>query len=57
MASRRFSFADRARAKAASRAEDERALACGEKSVADLRRENELFVFPRVEIGLPLEER
>jgi hypothetical protein len=38
---------ERAREKALSREDDARALATGEKSRVDLRRENAAFAFPR----------
>jgi hypothetical protein len=44
----------RAAEKAESRAEDVRALASGEKSVEDLRRENGAFAFPRGQVRLNL---
>lgn len=40
---KRYDPRARARAKQASRAADERALASGEKTVAELKRENEVF--------------
>ena len=42
---------DRAREKQRSREEDARALASGEKSREDLRRENGHFVFPNVRVS------
>jgi hypothetical protein len=47
-----YSFADRAREKQASRDEDARALASGEKTSDDLCRENGLFAFPEAELDL-----
>jgi len=47
----RFDSKERAREKQISRDEDARALASGEKSHADLRRENGHFVFPRVHVS------
>jgi hypothetical protein len=43
---------ERAREKKRSRDEDARALAAGEKSRDELRRENGLFAFPRVRVSL-----
>jgi hypothetical protein len=40
--------------KAASRREDVRAVASGSKSVAELRRENGAFAFPRDQVRLNL---
>ena len=51
MAPDRLDPKERAREKQASRDEDARALASGEKSRAQLRRENGHFVFARVHIG------
>jgi hypothetical protein len=42
----------RARAKRLSREADERALASGEKSREQLRRENGFFAFPKVKIHI-----
>jgi hypothetical protein len=42
---------DLSRAKQESREADDRALASGEKSREELRRENGLFVFPRAKIN------
>jgi hypothetical protein len=46
-----FEPSERPRAKQLSRDEDARALASGEKSREDLRRENGHFAFPRVRIN------
>jgi hypothetical protein len=43
---------ERAREKKRSRDEDARALAAGEKSRDELRRENGHFAFPRVRVSL-----
>jgi len=43
---------DRAREKQQSREDDARALASGEKSAAQLRRENGHFAFPKVRVSL-----
>jgi hypothetical protein len=51
MAPERFDPLERAREKQASREEDARALAAGEKTREQLKRENGHFVFPRVEIS------
>jgi hypothetical protein len=48
----RFDPKERAREKQRSRDEDARALASGEKSREQLRRENGHFVFPNVRISL-----
>ena len=48
----RFEQAERAREKQLSREEDARALASGAKSREQLRRENGVFVFPKVRISL-----
>lgn len=47
-----FDPAERAREKQASRDEDARALASGEKTVEQLRRENSAFAFPRDRVRL-----
>jgi hypothetical protein len=47
-----FSPEERAREKQRSRDEDARALASGEKSRDDLRRENGHFAFPNVRVSL-----
>ncbi len=47
-----FDPSERAREKRRSREDDARALAAGEKSPADLRRENGHFAFPNVRISL-----
>jgi hypothetical protein len=47
----RFDPKQRAREKQRSREEDARALASGEKSRDELRRENGHFVFPNVRIS------
>lgn len=49
-----YSPAERAREKAASREEDVRALASGEKSREQLSAENGAFAFPRDRIRLDL---
>ena len=51
MASERFDPKERACEKQRSREEDARALASGEKTREQLRRENGFFVFPRVRIS------
>lgn len=43
---------ERAREKQRAREEDARALASGEKTQAELRRENGHFAFPKVRISL-----
>ena len=43
----RFDAEERAREKQRSREEDDRSLACGEKSVQQLKRECGYFAFPR----------
>jgi hypothetical protein len=48
----RFDPKERARDKQHSREEDARALASGEKSREELRRENGHFVFPNARISL-----
>ena len=48
----RFDPNDRAREKLRSREEDARALASGEKSLGQLRRENGHFAFPNVRVSL-----
>jgi len=48
----RFDAQERAREKQASRDADARALASGEKSRDDLRRENGHFAFPKVRVSL-----
>jgi hypothetical protein len=45
------SMVELSRAKQESREADDRALASGEKSREELRRENGLFVFPRAKIN------
>ena len=50
--SERLDPAERAREKYLSREEDARALVSGEKSRAQLRRENGLFAFPNVRVSL-----
>lgn len=52
-----YSPAERAREKAESRAEDERALAAGEKTPEQLHRENASFAFPGARIRFPAHER
>lgn len=52
-----FNPAERAAAKAAARAEDERAIAAGEKTVEQVRRENASFAFPGVQLRYPARER
>jgi hypothetical protein len=51
-----ISYVQRAAEKAASRAADADALAAGEKSRADLSRENGAFAFPRDRIRLDLSD-
>jgi hypothetical protein len=51
MSEERFDPKERARQKRASRDEDARALASGEKTREQLKRENGHFVFPRVRIS------
>lgn len=46
-------FEKRARAKQASRDEDERALASGEKTAHELQRENSMFTGLAIRIGKP----
>lgn len=46
-----------AREKAASREEDRRAIAAGEKSVEQVRRENASFAFKNVKLRFPARER
>ena len=48
---------ERAREKAASRAEDARAIAVGEKSAEQVRRENASFAFENVRLRYPARER
>ncbi len=48
---------ERAREKAASRQEDARAIAAGEKSVEQVRRENASFAFKNVRLRFPARER
>ena len=48
---------ERAREKAASRHEDARAIAAGEKSVEQVRRENASFAFKNVRLRFPARER
>ena len=48
-----FNAAERAREKASSRAEDERAMAAGEKSPEQVRRENASFAFASARIRFP----
>lgn len=57
MEQKRYSPAERAREKAESRAEDARALAAGEKSPEQLRRENASFAFPGAKIRFPARDR
>lgn len=52
-----FDPAERARDKAASRAEDARAIAAGEKSPEQVRRENASFAFSNVRLRFPARER
>jgi hypothetical protein len=47
----------RAREKAESRQEDARAIALGEKSVEQVRRENASFAFKNVRLRFPARER
>jgi hypothetical protein len=47
----RFNPKERARDKRRSRDEDHRALACGEKSLQQLKRECGHFAFPRVRLS------
>ncbi len=49
--------AERAREKAAARAEDARAIASGEKAPEDVARDNASFAFPGATIRLPKRER
>jgi len=49
--------AERAREKAASRDEDARAIAAGEKSPSQVRRENASFAFSNVRLQIPARER
>lgn len=48
---------ERAREKAASRDEDARAIAAGEKSVEQVRRETASFAFARAKLRFPARER
>lgn len=57
MEPKRYSPAERAREKAEARAEDARALAAGEKSPEQLRRENASFAFPGAKIRFPARDR
>lgn len=52
-----FSPAERAREKASSRAEDQRAMAEGEKSPEQVRRENASFAFADARIRFPARDR
>jgi hypothetical protein len=52
-----FDPAERAREKAASRAENARAIAAGEKSPEQVRRENASFAFSNVRLRFPVRER
>jgi hypothetical protein len=52
MASEPFDFEERQREKQASRDEDERALASGEKTREQLKQENGAFSFPRDRIRI-----
>lgn len=53
----KFDPAERAREKAASRANDARAIATGEKTNEQVRRENAAFAFPNVILRYPKRER
>ncbi len=53
MAPKVFDPAERAREKAASRAEDARAIAAGEKTPAQVSQENASFAFPGARIRFP----
>lgn len=57
MAPKVYDPAERAREKAASRAEDARAIASGEKSSLAVRRDNASFAFPDARIRFPAHER
>ena len=57
MAPEYFDPAERAAEKAASRAEDARAIAAGEKTPEQVRRENTSFAFPGVVLRFPARER
>ena len=57
MAPEYFDPAERAAEKAASRAEDARAIAAGEKTPEQVRRENASFAFPGVVLRFPARER
>ena len=57
MAPQMFDAAERAREKAFSRAEDERAISSGEKSPDQLRRENASFAFADARIRFPVRDR
>ncbi len=48
-----YDAAARAREKAASRADDARAIASGEKSVEQVNRDNAAFAFPGARIRFP----
>ncbi len=52
-----FDPSERAREKAASRHEDARAIAAGEKSVEQVRRENASFAFKNVKLRFPAQEK
>lgn len=52
-----FKPVERAAEKATSRAEDARAIAAGEKTVEQVRRENASFAFPGVQLRFPARER
>jgi hypothetical protein len=52
-----YRFEDRALEKRESREADARALASGQKSKDDLRRENGAFAFPNVELDLKASDR
>lgn len=52
-----FSPAERAREKASSRAEDQRAMAEDEKSPEQVRRENASFAFADARIRFPARDR
>ena len=53
MSPRRYSPAERAREKAASRDQDARAIAEGEKTAEQVHHENASFAFPGARIRLP----
>ncbi len=57
MAPKVFNAAERSREKASSRIGDERAIATGEKSPEQVRRENASFAFADARIRFPISDR